>query len=133
MFVLDINFFDNYLDDEKVYNALEKYWIDLFFRWLDTENINQSDWISPFYKTAFNNGEKMMDGNPIFSAKSKKDGRTIRVILENPSEGDVFTTWRNSTPDAKGILNELVIVCTFNSEHLKKAKGLIISWIVERF
>lgn len=49
MFVLDkeenIHGFDNYLNDEKVYEALEKYWMDNFFKWLDTENINKSDWL----------------------------------------------------------------------------------------
>jgi len=134
VFVLDkeenIHGFDNYLNDEKVYEALEKYWMDNFFKWLDTENINKSDWLSPFYKTTFSNGKKVMDGNPIFSARSKKDGRIIRVIQENPIEGDVFTSWRNSTVDAKGTLNELVIVCTLNNDNLKKAKGIIISWIV---
>jgi len=127
----DIQGFDNYLDDEKVYDALEKYWINKFFMWLDTENINNSDWISPFYKTSFSNGKKMMDGNPIFSARSRKDGRIIRVIQENPIDGDVFTSWRNSTVDARGTLNELVIVCTLNSDNLNKAKGIMISWIVE--
>jgi len=62
--------------------------------------------------------------------KSRKDGRVIRVIQENPIDGDVFTSWRNSTADAKGILNELVIVCTLNNHNLRKVKGLIISWIV---
>ncbi|MEK4425956.1 hypothetical protein [Solibacillus sp. FSL K6-1523] len=135
MFVLDkgnsIHFYDNFLNDDVVYHALESYWMKIFFMWLDTENINSSDWISPFYKTTFSNGKKMMDGNPIFSAKSRKDGRIIRVIQEDPIDGDVFTSWRNSTADSKGILNELVIVCTLNSHNLEKVKKIIISWIVE--
>ena len=134
MFVLDkgenIQGFDN-LDDEKVYDALEKYWMNKFFMWLDTENINNNDWVSPFYKTTFSNGKKMMYGNPIFSARSRKDGRIIRVIQENPIDGDVFTSWRNSTLDSRGTLNELVIVCTLNSDNLNKTKGIMINWIVE--
>jgi len=125
----DIHGFDNYVNDEKVYDALEKYWMDKFFMWLDTENINNNDWLSPFYKNSFSNGKKMMDGNPIFSARSRKDGRIIRVIQENPNGGDVFTSWRNSTVGST--LNELVIVCTLNSDNLNKAKGIMISWIVE--
>lgn len=131
MFVLDkgenIHGFDNFLNDEKVYDALEKYWMEKFFMWLDTENINNNDWLSPYYKTSFSNGKKMMDGNPIFSAKSRKDGRIIRVIQENPIGRDIFTSWRNSTVDARGTLNELVIVCTLNGNNLNKAKGIMIS------
>lgn len=134
MFALDkgnsMHFYNNYLNDAVVYDALERFWMGIFYMWLDAENINSSNWISPFYKTTFSNGKKMMDGNPIFSAKSRKDGRIIRVIQEDSIDGDVFTSWRNSTADAKGILNELVIVCTLNSHNLKKAKDIIISWIV---
>lgn len=37
------HYFDNYLDDEDMYSALEKYWIDMFFMLLHKENIDGRD------------------------------------------------------------------------------------------
>lgn len=122
--------FDNFLDDEEVYVALEKYWIDVFFMLLDKENIDGRDWISPYYKTTFGNGKKMMDGNPIFSAKSKKNDKVIKIIQENPINENVFSYWNNSSLENNHNQNELVIVCTLNNHNLEKVKEIIISWII---
>lgn len=115
--------FDNYLDDEDVYIALENYWMDMFFMLLDKADIPRGDWISPYFKTTFRNGKKMMDGNPVFSARSEKKDKVIKVVQESPVNGDVFSYWSNSNE------NELVIVCTFNEHNLKKVKEIISSWI----
>ena len=121
--------FVNYLDDEDVYSSLEKYWMDMFFMWLHQENIGGSDWICPYYNTTFSNGKKMMDGNPIFSAKSKKENKIIKIIQESSNNDDVFSYWinENSSP------NELVIVCTLNNNNIEKIKKVIINWIKEIF
>ncbi|CAM5184388.1 MULTISPECIES: hypothetical protein [Lysinibacillus] len=121
--------FVNYLDDEDVYSSLEKYWMDMFFMWLHQENIEGSDWICPYYNTTFSNGKKMMDGNPIFSAKSKKENKIIKIIQESSNNDDVFSYWinENSSP------NELVIVCTLNNNNIEKIKKVIINWIKEIF
>lgn len=121
--------FVNYLDDKDVYSSLEKYWMDMFFMWLHQENIGGSDWICPYYNTTFSNGKKMMDGNPIFSAKSKKENKIIKIIQESFNNDDVFSYWinENSSP------NELVIVCTLNNNNIEKIKKVIINWIKEIF
>lgn len=121
--------FVNYLDDKDVYSSLEKYWMDMFFMWLHQENIGGSDWICPYYNTTFSNGKKMMDGNPIFSAKSKKENKIIKIIQESSNNDDVFSYWinENSSP------NELVIVCTLNNNNIEKIKKVIINWIKEIF
>lgn len=121
--------FVNYLDDKDVYSSLEKYWMDMFFMWLHQENIGGSDWICPYYNTTFSNGKKMMDGNSIFSAKSKKENKIIKIIQESSNNDDVFSYWinENSSP------NELVIVCTLNNNNIEKIKKVIINWIKEIF
>ncbi|MFU1797561.1 hypothetical protein ACM1RC_27095 [Paenibacillus azoreducens] len=121
-----LHYFDNYLDDEDVYSALEKYWIDMFFMLLHKENIDGRDWICPYYNTTFSNGKKMMDGNPIFSAKSKEK-KIIKIIQESSKNGTLFSYWINSSMDNSQ--NELVIVCTLNNNNLEKIKEIIISWI----
>ncbi|MCG7406543.1 hypothetical protein MH117_03870 [Paenibacillus sp. ACRRX] len=123
-----LHYFDNYLDDEDVYSALEKYWIDMFFMLLHKENVDGRDWISPYYNTTFSNGEKMMDGSPIFSAKSTKKNKIIKIIQESSKNADLLSYWMNSTMDNRS-QNELVIVCTLNNNTLEKIKDLIISWI----
>lgn len=121
--------FDHYLDDEEVYAALEKYWIDMFFMWLAKEKIDDSDWITPYYNTTFGNGKKMMDGNPIFSAKSIKNDKVIKIIQENPVNGNVLSYWSNRSMDNDHNENELVVVCTLNHRNLEKVKEVIISWM----
>lgn len=121
--------FVNYLDDEDVYSSLEKYWMDMFFMWLHQENIEGSDWICPYYNTTFSNGKKMMDGNPIFSAKSKKENKIIKIIQESSNNDDVFSYWNNENSSP----NELVIVCTLNNNNIEKIKKVIINWIKEIF
>lgn len=71
----------------------------------------------------------MMDGNPIFSAKSKKENKIIKIIQESFNNDDVFSYWinENSSP------NELVIVCTLNNNNIEKIKKVIINWIKEIF
>ncbi|MCM3342708.1 hypothetical protein M3650_29820 [Paenibacillus sp. MER TA 81-3] len=120
--------FVHYLDDEDVYSALEKYWIDMFFMLLHKENVDGIDWICPYYNTTFSNGKKMMDGNPIFSAKSTKKNKIIRIIQESSENADLLSYWMNSTMDNRS-KNELVIVCTLNNNNLEKIKEIIISWI----
>ncbi|TKI53786.1 hypothetical protein FC756_22405 [Lysinibacillus mangiferihumi] len=70
-----------------------------------------------------------MDGNPIFSAKSKKENKIIKIIQESSNIDDVFSYWinENSSP------NELVIVCTLNNNNIEKIKKVIINWIKEIF
>lgn len=70
-----------------------------------------------------------MDGNPIFSAKSKKENKIIKIIQESSNNDDVFSYWinENSSP------NELVIVCTLNNNNIEKIKKVIINWIKEIF
>ncbi|MFJ5562470.1 hypothetical protein [Lysinibacillus xylanilyticus] len=123
-----LHYFVNYLDDEDVYTALEQYWIDMFFMLLQKENFDGSDWICPYYNTTFNNGKKMMDGNPIFSAKLKKGNKIIKIIQESSKNGDVFSYWMNSSMGNRS-QKELVIVCTLNNNNLEKIKDIIVNWI----
>lgn len=125
-----LHYFDKYLDDEEVYDALEKYWNDMFFMLLDKQNMDGSEWISPYYKTTFGNGKKMMDGNPIFSAKSKRKDKVIKIVQESPMNGNVISYWSNSSRGNNHDQNELVIVCTLNNQNLEKIKEIIISWII---
>ena len=124
--------FGNYLHDEEIYLRLEEYWVDIFFMWLNKNNIDSDDWRSPYYNTCFVNGKKMMDGNPIFSAISSKTEKVIRIILESNSSENMFTWWTDTTMDSTMPHNELVIICTLNEHDLKKVEEIVTMWIMNK-
>lgn len=116
--------FDDFLENEETYLALEQFWTTLFCSMLNNRNDNLDKWIIPYYNTYFRNGQKDMDGNPIFSAKSKQIGRIIRII-QTADDEDIFDYWRE---DRK---YEIVIVLTSCKENIDKAKSVINDWLNE--
>lgn len=117
--------FENYLEDENEYLALENYWVAVFSELLTEAKLNLEDWNCPHYNTFFSNGKKMMDGNPIFSAMSKIDGRIIRVIQDEPGGDDELRHWT----DKGG--KELVVACAPTEKDIEEARGVLRNWIAQ--
>lgn len=120
------NMFYNYLEDEKVYAQLEKYWIDLFINIIGEHD--KDNWIIPYYNTTFANGKKFMDANPIFSAKSKLCGKSIRVVQELPDDFEGVESW--VATDGK---NELVIICSISQDNIETVRAKIKSWLINLY
>jgi hypothetical protein len=115
--------YDNFLENDEVYFEAEKFWISLFTYILNKNSIDISDWIYPFYNTTYSNGNKFMDGNPIFSAHSIKEKKRIRIIQEKKSSSaGRYNYWHE--PDK----NELVIVWELSSKNKNEIKKLIGEW-----
>ncbi|WP_227430321.1 hypothetical protein [Psychrobacter sp. I-STPA6b] len=60
-----------------VEDAIEKAFVDI----LDKEYSKKDDWVIPFFNTFWRNGEKMMDANPIFSARNIPKNYIVRLIV----------------------------------------------------
>lgn len=58
---------NDYLDNEKVYLALESFLKDYFLSFVRCDKAVDC----PYYNTFFSNGKPFMDGDPIFSARKK--------------------------------------------------------------
>ena len=116
--------FDDFLENMNTYIALEQFWIQLFYSELNKQGISSDDWIIPFYNTYFNNQEKEMDGNPIFSAKSKRTGKIIKIIQTN-DDSNIVGTWNDKFDGNE----EFVIFLTWSSENIEKTKFFIGNWL----
>ena len=73
--------FEDYLTNPVSYAALETYFLENFMT-ITKKNNNQNTYITPFYRTTYNNGEPFADANPIFSAKDTRENKIIRIIIE---------------------------------------------------
>ncbi|WP_230661596.1 hypothetical protein [Psychrobacter sp. I-STPA10] len=58
-------------------NAIERAFINI----LDEEDGKKDDWVIPFFNTLWGNGEKMMDANPIFSARNIPKNYIVRLVV----------------------------------------------------
>lgn len=115
---------NDFIDNRKTYFVLEQFWTLLFYSVLIENKIAFEEWITPFYNTYYNNQEKDMDENPVFSAKSVRTGRIIRIVQSN-DEQDIFDSW----DDNFDWNDELVIYLTWSNKNIENAKSLISSWL----
>ncbi|WP_347900800.1 hypothetical protein [Pseudomonas purpurea] len=82
--------FERYLESEAVYRDFERHFVAFFFLKLAQGGKLREDFATPVYNTRFANGVPFMDGNPIFSAKNKRSGATLRVVID---DGDGFSSY----------------------------------------
>ena len=107
--------FPKFLDDLSDYRRAEDYWLDLW-RQVDEHCGRLRGWRQPWlYNGTLGNGEKLRDGNPIFSAYSPVTGCGIRVIQYPPASREVeFDYWLDTFGGKlgePGVIRELVISC----------------------
>ncbi|AIR91226.1 hypothetical protein [Pseudomonas cremoricolorata] len=75
---------EDYLASAISYHMLEDCFARTFKEAIEAYGLS-GNFITPYYHTAFNNGQPFRDANPIFSAKSLKSSNTIRIIIEEDS------------------------------------------------
>jgi hypothetical protein len=73
------------------------------------------------------------DGNPIFTALSRSLGRGVRIIQEEPGDGQVDLDWwldyafgDRDDPEA---VRELVVACCPSRENVAQVERLLKEWI----
>ena len=123
-------FFTDFLDHPEVYDAAEALWKARFDALAEKHQFAYAPYINVFAR----NGDKLRDGNPIFSAEVKNLNRAVRIIQESVEQPDGFfiSAWLDTFPiDEDNPLNELVIPLVLSEETLEVAERLIVHWLVE--
>jgi hypothetical protein len=120
--------YDNFLEDNETYIKLEAFWFHFFESILRENNIANTDWQYPFYNTAYVDGSKFFDGNPIFSAKSLVENKSVRIIQEErETKEGVYTYW---VEEKEGPNPQLVIVCELSDKIIDEIKRLLTQWLL---
>lgn len=108
--------FPKFLEDLSEYERAEDYWLRLW-RQIDDRHGRRRGWRQPWLSNGtMGNGERLRDGNPIFSAYSPVTGCGIRVIQYPTTSSAVeFGYWLDTFGGKlgePGVIRELVISCT---------------------
>lgn len=123
--------FPDFLDHSESYAAAEALWKARF----DALAAKYHFTYTPYINVFTHNGEKLRDGNPIFSAEVKSLNRAVRIIQESIEEPDDFfiSAWLDTFPiDEDNPLNELVIPLVLSEETLEITERLMVHWLVEQ-
>lgn len=123
--------FPDFLDQPASYDAAEMLWKARF----DALAAKYQFAYAPYVNVFAHNGNKLRDGNPIFSAEVKALHRGVRIIQEGSAEQDdlFISAWLDTLPIAEdNPLNELVIPLVLSEETLEVAERLIVHWLVEQ-
>jgi hypothetical protein len=122
--------FPDFLEHPESYDAAEAVWKARFDALAAKHHFTYTPYINVFAR----NGDKLRDGNPIFSAEVKTLNRAVRIIQEAVEQPDDFfiSAWLDTFPiDEDNPLNELVIPLVLSEETLELAERLILHWLVE--
>ncbi len=111
--------FKNFLQDKKTYRLNERYYQTMF-----TELLAQE--AQPFYETTFVNGERFLDGNPIFS--TAYHDRIVRIIQKPPSSKPAWRVWLDQFDN----LDELAISLELTDQSSPLVRQLVQKWLVDR-
>lgn len=123
--------FPDFLDHSESYDAAEALWKARF----DALATKYQFAYAPYINVFSRNGNKLRDGNPIFSAEVKPLNRAVRIIQEAIEEPDdcFISAWLDTFPiDEDNPLNELVIPLVLSEETLEIAERLMVHWLVEQ-
>lgn len=121
--------FPDFLDYPESYDAVEALWKARF----DALAAKYQFAYAPYINVFTHSGDKLRDGNPIFSAEVKTLNRAVRIIQEVVEQPDDFfiSAWLDTFPiDEDNPLNELVIPLMLSEEPLEIAE--IVHWLVEQ-
>ena len=96
----------NFLTKKTIYNQNESYWKRYVKKVLESAKIEPKLWMT----NEFANGNKIYDGNPIYSAKVLEK-KAIRIIQEEPESDTLqIAAWVEDTEDEnENEIEELVI------------------------
>lgn len=84
----------DYLKSSTAYTALEQLFIDVFTQ-TASKYENHANFIAPFYRTTYDNGQPFSDANPIFSARDIEQKKIIRIIIEDEAD-KISTAYKNT-------------------------------------
>lgn len=117
--------FENFLDDRKVYLLNQGYWGRQLSKLLPETDVVAKNWIS----NAYVNGQKIYDGNPIYTVLVKPD-RGIRIIQEKPDSAfPEIGAWIQKTENRSGEpIQELVISLELSTLTKEIAIKLMQMW-----
>ena len=116
--------FDDYLISAKVYDQLEKYFIEVFEGEVKKNKINKAVFSYPHYNNYCVDGTRLMDADPMFSARAKTTGNILRVsIYENICDYSVI----HNTTGENDELDELLLA--MKVEHIERARKDISDWV----
>jgi hypothetical protein len=118
--------FKDFLNNKRVYVLNQNYWKRLISKLIPEEKITESNW----YNDQFANGQKMYDGNPIFSVLISPK-KSLRIIQEEPeSNHPEISAWLEKTegPDGEEI-NELVISLELSDVTRELSEDLVQAWL----
>lgn len=118
--------FPDFLENSKTYADAKQFWESLCQKILSETGLETS-WQIPWMDNAF------LDGNPIFSAVSKRNHRGVRIVQEVPGEADdLDLDWwleyvgEKTSPDA---IQELVIACCPSRSNITEIERLLREWV----
>lgn len=113
-----------FLDHPTLYASAQREW-SLMWNQIDPLWRTSDEWETPWLLNP------IRDGNPIFSAVSRPQGRGVRVCQFPPqSSGKEFFSWFDTFGDSQDReIRELVISCSLSDRNLHLARRLIEAWI----
>lgn len=118
--------FRNSLENAKVYEKAQSFWESLWQKLVREGSVDHS-WQTPWMIN------KLQDGNPIFTAVSKRYHLGVRIIQEDPQDPDDIDLdcWvdhfgEKTSPDA---IRELVIACCPSRENVAEVERLLREWV----
>jgi hypothetical protein len=118
--------YKNFLSDALIYAENRRLWENILVGLL------QDDLHFPYYQEIFLNGKAFLDGNPIFSAQSKKNGRVLRIIQEEAeSSAPEINFWHGNIETENGNREELVICLALSDITEIMARVLIKAWLLD--
>src|SRR5262249_51245462 len=123
--------FPHFLDDPVEYAQAEAYWRRLWDE-LARFSGHQQEWRHPWLRTAYADGTRFGDGDPIFSAWSPSRKLGVRVIQNEPQRQELeLDFWSDTVGDewSGGEVHTLVISCALSRQAADLARDLILSWM----
>jgi len=102
--------FDHFPNEPAEYERAEAFW-KAHWRELVRGSHDENEWEEPWIKNVFVDGTPCRDGNPIFSAVSRKRRLGVRVIQQqpNPSHDEEFSFWTDTVSIDSIEVKELVL------------------------
>ena len=118
-------YFGNFLDDKRVYALNQTYWDKEITKIVPKEKIVLTNW----YNNEYANGQKIYDGNPIYSLVLDTK-RSIRITQEEPeSDHSEITAFIKVVKGLeKDFYHELVISLELSLLTKRIALGFVKNW-----
>lgn len=124
--------YTNFLHDTSIYDAAEAFWKTHFDELAEAHGFSYH----PYINTIMRSGRKLYDGNPIYSALAPTLNRGVRIIQEEPEEGEelYISGWLDTMElsQDRPPINELVIALILSEETQPIAAQWIQAWVVEQ-